>query len=538
MDCFDYIIVGSGSAGSLLANRLSADPDHRVLVLEAGRTDRNFWLRLPVGYYRTIRDERFVRNFDTEPSAATGGRNIVWPRGRVVGGSSSINGLIFIRGQKEDFDDWARLGATGWSYRQVLPYFRSIESYSGGENQYRGGLGEMGVNDLRNNHPYCEAWVNAAQEYGLPFNPDFNSESTYGIGAYQLSIKGHWRSSSAAAFLTPARLRPNLTVVTDAHVTKVLFVGNRTAGVEWIIAGQTMRAKIGREVILAAGALQSPQILQLSGIGPANLLKKHNIPLVVDAPEVGSNLQDHYQMRTIVRLREKKSINNEIRNPINLVKWGLQWLINASGPLTVGAGQVGGAACTKYAKNGRPDVQFIVLPLSMDKPGEPMHKFPGFTATTWQCRPASRGTIQIRSTDPLDQPRIEPNYFGEQLDRDVIVEGIKILRKIYTQPAFRNLWDIEVIPGAEAQSDEQIWEKVRDGGGTVYHCVGTCRMGTDEDAVVDPDLKVRGVDGLRVIDGSVMPQITSANTNASILMIAEKGASAVLGNATPVAAEN
>lgn len=526
---FDYIIVGSGSAGSLLANRLSTTPDDTVLVLEAGGSDRNFWLQLPIGYFRTIYDERFSRQFDTEPGEGTGGRNIVWPRGRVIGGSSSINGLIFIRGQREDFEDWERLGAKSWSYRDVLPFFRRLENYSGGENQYRGTLGELGVSDLRNDDPSCRAWIAAAQEYGLPLITDFNGETTFGVGAYQLSIKGRWRSSSATAFLTPALSRPNLTVISGAHTSRVLFEGQRTVGVEWIENGKVRQAIAKREVILSAGALQTPQILQLSGIGSEKLLAAHGIPLKVDAPEVGQNLQDHYQMRVIVRLREKVSLNDQVRNPVKLTLMGLQWLLKASGPLTVGAGQVGGGACTRYAENGRPDVQFNVMPLSVDRPGAPLHSYSGFTASVWQCHPKSRGNVRIKSIDPFEQPHIDPNYFGEDADRKVIVEGVKILRKIYSQPSYRDLWDTEVIPGEDVQTDEQIWDYVRHNGGTVFHCVGTCRMGSDAGAVVDPDLRVRGVENLRVIDASVMPQITSANTNAPTLMIAEKGAASILG---------
>ncbi|WP_136657007.1 GMC family oxidoreductase N-terminal domain-containing protein [Nitratireductor sp. XY-223] len=525
---FDYVIVGSGTAGSVLATRLSEDERCRVLVLEAGGSDRGFWQRLPVGYFKSIYDSRVSHLYRGAPDDGIAGRRMDVPRGRVVGGSSSINGLIYIRGQQEDFDDWETLGASGWSFRDVLPHFRSIETYSGPPSQFRGAHGPLQVSDLRNENAACDAWLEAARQTGLPDNPDFNGVSSYGLGRYQLTLRGRWRDSAATAFLRPALRRDNLELRTHAHVVGLDFDGDRAIGLRYARRGATETVRAAREVILAAGSVQSPQILQLSGIGPADLLRAHGIGVRVDAPEVGANLADHLQMRTIVELSSGRDcLNDHVRNPLKLAKMGLDWLLWSRGPLTVGAGQVGGAVCTRYADGNRPDLQLFVMPLSVDRPGTPLHRYSGFTTSYWQCHPQSRGSVAITSSDPFADPLIRTDYLSTQLDRDVMIEGMKIVRDIYHQPAFAGLWKNEVVPGADVRSDKEILAAIREHASTVYHLVGTCRMGNDTASVVDPQLRVRGVDGLRVVDASVMPKITSANTNAPTFMIAEKAAAMI-----------
>ncbi|MEO7150995.1 MAG: GMC family oxidoreductase N-terminal domain-containing protein [Burkholderiaceae bacterium] len=531
---YDVIVVGGGSAGCVLANRLSVDPACRVLLVEAGRDARNFWLKLPVGYFRSIYNPRVTWQFPLEPEAATGDRAVAWPRGKALGGSSVINGLLYIRGQPADFDDWATgHGACGWGYRDVLPYFKRSEAYEGGASEYHGASGELGVSDLRNDHPYCEAWLAAGAQAGHRLTDDFNGAHGDGLGRYQLTLRGHWRCDAATAFLAPARTRPNLTVATGAQVTRIVIEAGRATGIEFSAWGAAHRARADREVVLAAGALQSPHLLQLSGIGPAELLRRHGIAVAVDAPEVGRNLQDHYQARVIVKLKQRRSLNDDVRNPLKLAQMGAQWLFGQRGPLTVGAGQVGGLVATEHAIGGRADVLFNVMPLSVDKPGDPLHRFSGFSASAAQCRPESTGSVELASADPLALPRIRAGYLTEPLDAKVLVAGLRMLREIYAQPAFRELvTGEEYLPGRDVAEPAALEAYARTRGGTVFHPTSTCRMGSDAGSVVDERLRVRGIDGLRVVDASVMPRVVSTNTNAAAIMIGEKGAALILEDTT------
>lgn len=527
---YDYIVVGAGSAGCVLANRLSADGRHSVLLLEAGPRDNYLWIHLPIGYAKTMFHPVYNWGFYTEPQPTMNNRQVYWPRGRGLGGSSSINGLIYIRGQHQDYDRWAALGNAGWSWQDVLPYFKKLERNSRGASEYHGGDGPLACSDIEERHPLMDAIIDAAAELGMPRNNDFNGAQQEGAGYYQLFTREGWRCSAAVAYLKPARARPNLKIEPDAHATALVMQGRRVTGVRYRHGGVEREAHARREVLLAAGALQSPQLLQLSGIGPASLLNQHGIPVVHDVPEVGANLQDHLQARVMYKVTRPITINDDLRSLAGRVRMGWQWLARRSGPLAIGI-NYGGLFARVMPESATPDVQFHFAALSAEMAGAKTHPWPGCTFSVCQLRPTSRGTVTIKSRDPLDAPAMQPNYLSTEADCRTMIEGVKLARRLAQTSALGELIASEYRPGDAARSDDEILEFVRNYGATIFHPVGTCRMGSDDAAVVDPHLKVRGVSGLRVVDASIMPTLVSGNTHAPVVMIAEKAADMILDDA-------
>ncbi|MGN6318811.1 GMC family oxidoreductase [Trinickia sp.] len=522
----DYLIVGAGSAGCVLANRLSADPRRSVLLLEAGGADTNPWIHVPVGYFKTMHDPKLDWCYRTEPDANVAGRQIDWPRGKVLGGSSSLNGLLYVRGQREDYDRWAALGNRGWSYADVLPYFKKSEDQARGADAYHGVGGLLKVSDLRLRRPIADHFIAAAQEIGIPLNPDYNGASQEGVGYFQQTAHKGFRWSTAKGFLKPARMRSNLHVVTRAQACRVLFEGNTAVGVEYLHEGvrKTVRARI--EVILACGAIGSPQLLQLSGIGPAKVLQRAGVPVRVDLPGVGQNLQDHLQVRLVFRTRER-TLNDEVNHPLRKAWIAMQYALWRTGPLTLAASQVVIFTRSNPALD-RPDIQFHMQPLSADKPGQGAHRFSAFTSSVCQLRPFSRGHIEIRSADPLQYPAIHANYLSDERDHPVVVGAIKVARRIAAAPSLAPHIVSEFIPGAQYRSDAELLDAARQFSQSIYHPAGTCKMGNDPLAVVDERLRVRGVAHLRVVDASIMPELVSGNTNAPVIMIAEKAADMII----------
>lgn len=524
---FDYIIVGAGSAGCVLANRLTADGKHSVLLLEAGPEDTHLWIHIPLGYGRLFKEKAVNWMYQTEPEPGLNGRNVFQPRGKVLGGSSSINGLLYVRGQHEDYDRWRQHGNLGWGYDDVLPYFKKAEDQTRGGDDFHGAGGPLPVSDWRHADPLSEAFVDAAVQAGIPRNPDFNGATQEGAGFFQTTTRGGRRASAAVAYLRPAKARKNLRVETSALAERILFEGRRAVGVSYRAAGVPRTAHARKEVLVSGGAFNSPQLLQLSGVGPAELLRQHGIDVVLDAPGVGSDLQDHLQVRVVMRCSQAITLNDIVNNPVRKMMTGLRYLAFRTGPLTIAAG-TSGAFFRTNPRLASPDVQIHFLPFSTDKMGEKLHPFSGFTASVCQLRPESRGSIRIRSADPAAPPEIRINYLASEVDRTTNVEGLKLLRKILRAPALAPYVLEEVDPGDKITSDEALLAYCRARGSTIYHPTSTCRMGNDPLAVVDQRLRVRGIDGLRVIDASVMPDLVSGNTNAPVIMIAEKASEMIL----------
>jgi choline dehydrogenase len=532
---YDYVVVGAGSAGCVLANRLSADPGVTVALLEAGGRDTNPWIHIPAGYYRNVLNPKITWQFGSGPEPHLGGRTINWPRGRVLGGTSAINGLLYVRGQSHDFDVWRQLGNPGWSFNDVLPYFKRAEGQERGADDLHGADGPLGVSDLHMTNPVCEAFVKSCMAEGIPFTKDFNGPSQEGVGYYQVTNRNGRRSTTAVAYLHPVKSRPNLHVITNAEARSVLLDGKRAVGVRIRHDGIEKTVKARREVILAAGAIGSPQLLQVSGIGPAALLKAAGVDVRHELPGVGENLQDHYQARLVYEVNVKGSMNEVWHSRWLQLMTGLDYVFRRRGMLTFGAGVVG--VFTKSSLGvDIPDIQFHFIPLSGEGPGKGLHKFPGVIVSVCQLRPESRGYLRITSPDAAAKPAIVSNYLAAEVDRRVLLDAMKLARRIVARPPFADAVVREHLPGAGETSDEQLMKFARDMGTTIFHPCGTAKMGRDRMAVVDERLRVHGIAGLRVADAAIMPTMTSGNTNAPTIMIGEKASDMILEDARTAAA--
>lgn len=524
---FDYIIVGAGTAGCVLANRLSQDPSKRVLLLEAGKKDNYFWIDIPVGYLYTIGNPRTDWCFETEAETGLNGRSIGYARGKVLGGCSSINAMIYMRGQQYDYDHWADLGNRGWGWQDVLPVFRRSESYQHGADDFHGANGELRVEERRVNWEILDAWRDAAEECGIPKIDEFNRGDNFGNAYFQMNQRNGKRWSAVRAFLDPVKARSNLTILTEATVRKICFDDNAikptATGVVIRQGSHEQLFEANSEVILAAGAIASPQLLQLSGIGVSETLYKHGIQPLIELPGVGENLQDHLQIRTIYSVDNTVTLNQRARTPWGMALMGLEYFLRKTGPLTMPPSQLGAFAKTD-SNQPTANIEWHVQPLSLDKFGSPLHRYNAITPSVANVRPTSRGQVTLRDQDPNSAPLIQPNYLSTEEDRAVAVAGLKFTREIMAAPALRPFSPQELKPGAHLTRDEELAHAAGDLGTTIFHPVGTCKMGKDPMAVVDDHLRVHGVKGLRVVDASIMPTITSGNTNAPTVMIAEKGA--------------
>lgn len=533
VETFDYVIVGAGSAGCILANRLTADGNNTVCLLEAGPPDWNPYIHIPAGFIKTLTNSKVNWLYESEPSHWTGGRNIAVPRGKTLGGSSSINGHIYNRGQRMDFNSWAQRGNQGWGYADVLPYFRRCETRVGGEDAFRGREGNMRVTDLNYTHPLCETFMDGAAEIGIPRNPDYNGVQQEGISYVQRTAYKGRRMSTARAFLKPAKSRSNLTLRTNAHATRLLLDGKKAVGVAYARGGQggsTVEVRASREVILSGGAINSPQLLQLSGVGPGELLRDLGIHVVHELPGVGENLRDHYAPRFSAKVKNITTIN-ELSGGINVINEAIKYFAGRKSILSLSPSMVYGFWHTDPTSKSN-DLQFIFTPASykMNIHGA-LNDYPGFTVATWQHRPESKGHIRAKSSDPFAKPTIQPNYLTHETDRQVTIKAMKLSRLLGETKAMKPFFDGWEYPDADIRSDDELLDAARHVGNTTYHVMGSCRMGPDSDptAVVDDQLRVRGMENLRVIDASVMPAMISANLNAATMMIGEKGADLVMG---------